>query len=292
MKNIAELSSYIRFQLSQLRAQNKYHEFEHLSRHFARLRICENILPATGPVGDGGDQGRDFETYRTYLHSTPIATSTFLGAAKNKKIVFACSLQQDIVKKIRSDISTICGGPERVDTIYYFCEASVPVGRRHKLQQWSEETFQTELEVFDGEALSEQLTDLDVFWIAEEYLDVPSELYPRPTKPSSTYDEYRQRWLIQDETPYSYSDFSQVKYGLRRATFRVDAKPDLQNWLGKMEVYIDEKYPMALRRRATCAHAAGRWEIALERHCGRRTSRSSLRDLARTPLRSRARWSG
>lgn len=207
-------------------------------------------MPATGPVGDGGDQGRDFETYRTYLHSTPIATSTFLGAAKNKKIVFACSLQQDIVKKIRSDISTICGGPERVDTIYYFCEASVPVGRRHKLQQWSEETFQTELEVFDGEALSEQLTDLDVFWIAEEYLDVPSELYPRPTKPSSTYDEYRQRWLIQDETPYSYSDFSQVKYGLRRATFRVDAKPDLQNWLGKMEVYIDEKYPMALRRRA------------------------------------------
>ena len=62
--SITELAKYIRFQLSELRAQNKHHEFEHLARQFARLRVCENILPATGPVGAGGDNGRDFETYR------------------------------------------------------------------------------------------------------------------------------------------------------------------------------------------------------------------------------------
>jgi hypothetical protein len=96
---ITELAKYIRFQLGELRAQNKHHEFEHLARQFARLRICENILPATGPVGAGGDKGHDFETYRTYLASTPIATSTFFGSAKDKKLVFACSLQQDIAQK-------------------------------------------------------------------------------------------------------------------------------------------------------------------------------------------------
>jgi hypothetical protein len=86
MMSITELAKYIRFQLSELRAQNKHHEFEHLARQFARLRVCENILPATGPVGAGGDNGRDFETYRTYLASTPIATSTFLGSAKDKRV--------------------------------------------------------------------------------------------------------------------------------------------------------------------------------------------------------------
>ena len=102
--SITELAKYIRFQLGELRAQNKHHEFEHLARQFARLRICENILPATGPVGAGGDKGRDFETYRTYLASTPIATSTFLGLAKDKKLVFSCSLQQDIAQKVKSDV--------------------------------------------------------------------------------------------------------------------------------------------------------------------------------------------
>ena len=163
MGNVAELAKYIRFRLSELRVENKHHEFEHLSRHFARLRICQNILPATGPVSAGGDQGRDFETYRHYLDSTPIATSTFLGSVGDKRIIFACSLQQAIIPKIRADVATVCSGPRAVDAIYYFCEADLSVARRHQLQQWCQGTFQVDLEVFDGQALSEQLTDDDVF---------------------------------------------------------------------------------------------------------------------------------
>jgi hypothetical protein len=250
MKTIIELANYIRFQLSQLRSQNKHHDFEHLARHFARLRICENILPATGPVSSGGDQGRDFETYRSYLSSTPIATSTFLGSAKDKKIVFACSLQQDIIPKIKSDISTICASPQGIDAIYYFCEVDVPVAKRNQLQEWTQDTYQSVLEIFDGQALSEQLTDLDVFWIAEEYLDVPSDLYPRSKYPGKTYEEYKQRWLTKGERPYSYSDFFQVKYGLRRATFRKEAKPDLRGWLNIMELFRDHPFSNELRRRA------------------------------------------
>jgi hypothetical protein len=179
MASMNELKSYIRFQLSQLRVLNKHHVFEDLARQFARLRICENLLPATGPVGSGGDQGRDFETYRSYLASTPIATSTFLGMAGNTKIVFACSLQTSIRSKIKEDVKTICCGSEKVDAIYYFCEADLAVAQRHKLQQWCRDSFDTALEVLDGQAIAEQLTHIEVFWIAEEYLDVSAEMYPR-----------------------------------------------------------------------------------------------------------------
>jgi len=54
-------------QLSQLAAQNRHHEFEHLARALAGGTVTLNIVPATGPVTAGGDQGRDFETYRTEL---------------------------------------------------------------------------------------------------------------------------------------------------------------------------------------------------------------------------------
>ena len=247
---IAELAKYIRFQLGELRAQNKHHEFEHLARQFARLRICENILPATGPVG-GGDKGRDFETYRTYLASTPIATSTFLGLAKDKKLAFACSLQQDIARKIKSDISVICASGQVVNGIYYFCEADLPIGKRQTLQEWCKKTFQADLEVFDGQALSEQLTDMEVFWLAEEYLGVPSESYPRATSTDSAYERYKERWLENDQVPVSFADFSQVKYGLRRATFKRSAKADLTNWLRKMETYLgsDKSDPLYYRSR-------------------------------------------
>lgn len=250
MKHISELASYIRFQLSQLSSQNKHHEFEDLARHFARLRICENIIPATGPVGVGGDQGRDFESFRSYLNSTPIATSSFLGHSKDKKIVFACSLKKDIISKIKSDVSIICKPEEKLDSIYYFCEANVPVSKRHQLQKWSKSEFNIELEIFDGQALAEMLTNLDVFWIAEEFLDVPSDLYPKPDKTEDKYDKFKHQWLIQQAIPYSYADFFQIKYGLRFATFNLEAKPDLLKWIKKMEGFFDKRFHYNLHRRA------------------------------------------
>lgn len=259
MKNILELQVYIRYQLSQLSSKNKHHEFEHLSRHFSRLRICSNILPATGPVGSGGDQGRDFETYRTYLNSTPIATSTFLGPRSEKFIVFACSLQKDIEPKIKSDIKTICGSNQKIDEVCYFSEANIPVGHRHKLQQWAKDEHQTELQIFDGDALAEQLTDLDLFWIAESYLDVSRTLYPVIDRQNSNYSKYRQKWLDKDYQPnaYSQADFYEIQHSIRCATFDKVAKPDLQAWIQKMETYlVEDDIPLQLIQKA-------RYEIAV-----------------------------
>ena len=68
----------IRFALEQLSVKNQHHDFEHICRYIAKARICRNILPATGPVSKGGDQGRDFETFRSYLQESPINDSTFI----------------------------------------------------------------------------------------------------------------------------------------------------------------------------------------------------------------------
>lgn len=145
----------IRYALSQLRSRNGHHEFEHLCREIARLRITPNILPATGPVSVGGDQGRDFETFHT--HESP-------------KIVFACTLQREnLPAKIMKDLRTILNGGH-VDRVYFFCEQDVPVARRHQLCQQAREKYGTEIEIIDGYALSELLASSDCRWIANRYL--------------------------------------------------------------------------------------------------------------------------
>src|SRR5438552_18411912 len=107
MANIDQVISQIRFGLEQLSSRNAHHEFEHLCRHLARARVCSNILPATGPVGSGGDQGRDFETFRTYLRSGIGGSTGWLGLVSQTKIVFACSLERRIQGKIRRDLANI-----------------------------------------------------------------------------------------------------------------------------------------------------------------------------------------
>jgi len=232
-----ELSNVIRFQLSQLRAKNAHHDFEHLARHFSRLRISERIIPATGPVGAGGDAGRDFETYRSYLASSPIAESTFLANATNQNIVFACSLVQDIPPKIRSDLKTICSGPGSVHAIYFFCEANIPVGVRQKLISACRETYNVELTIFDGTAIAEALIEPDVFWIAQRYLGLSADQYPRLMRSDDIYEKYRKKWLEADDAPISFADFAEIKAGLRLSTRNRKLRQDLLDWTRKMETF-------------------------------------------------------
>jgi len=96
-----ETAQVIRFALGGLTEKNGHHSFEHLCRQVAKRRIASNVLPATGPVSAGGDQGRDFETFRTYLwvEELPFALG-FLALASRDVVVFACTIQRD---KLRCD---------------------------------------------------------------------------------------------------------------------------------------------------------------------------------------------
>lgn len=245
-----ELVKYIRFQLSQMGAQNAHHDFEHLARHFARLRISERILPATGPVSAGGDAGRDFESYRSYLSSSAIAESTFLSKAPDGTLVFACSLNKKIESKIKSDMRVIFGSGERIDEIFYFSEADIPVAKRNKLKEYARTTYNTNLTIFDGQSLAECLSEIDLFWIATEFLDVPADIFPQSTDLDERYQQVKKRWITDAQEPISFADFAEVKHGIRKATRKKQLRADLTSWLKVMLQMLKPDATEQLQQRA------------------------------------------
>ncbi len=243
-----ELEAQIRFQLDQLAARNAHHEFEHICRHLTRVRICFNILPATGPVSAGGDQGRDFESYETHIEG-PIGFTVFTGLSSTKRLAFACSLQRDnIGAKVKSDIAKIVELPDTFDVVYFLCVTDVPVGKRHELQHWSIEEHNVSLEIHDGQWIAQELCQKDVFWIAQEFLGVPKELYPEILLPeaNASYHDLHARW-VDNGSPQNFAEFLEVRSGLRQAAAAEGPNQDLRFWMG---VLSPDSLPDELRRHA------------------------------------------
>jgi hypothetical protein len=260
MRNRVEIKSYVRFQLAQLSAKNAEHEFERLTFELARLRISPNLLPATGPVQAGGDQGCDFESYRTYLAHSPIGNSAFL--APDRLIVGACTLNKKIERKMKSDLGTIFGHGQRPSHVAYFCEPDLAVAKRHALQEYCQNEHNASLDIFDGQAIADMLSDRDSLWIAEQFLDLPADAWPTPSALDEQYTSLRERWLFRGEIPHNYADFLDIKEGLRTATGEAHAKPDLDRWIDAMRLFLAEVVPSRLKQKA-------RYEIAVAELKGR-----------------------
>jgi hypothetical protein len=254
-----KLAGVIRFHLGELSARNGHHEFESLCRHLARARIYRNIIPATGPVGAGGDQGRDFETY-----SAGAKIGLFDRNVSDGKAVFCCSLEKRIEKKVRTDVATATKGG-KVDEVFCFFEQNLPVAKRHALQKWAAESHGVSLEIFDGTAISELLAERDVFWIAQEFLHIPAEIVPVVVDEDGWYGTLLRRWISRTPLPVSAADFSEIKSGLRRATFHEEARPNLLLWIGLMERFLEPPAPRHLQRSAiyeiAVTHLRGKGEM-------------------------------
>lgn len=229
MANKIELKRYIRFQLEQLSPLNAPHPFELLCFEIAKRRIASNVVPATGPVQAGGDQGRDFESFRTYLTGTELTGSLFLANLRREMVVFACTLDKKTEQKIKGDLKVIFGGGNKPDAVYYFCVPDLPVAKRHELQVICQSEYDAKLEILDGQAISDILSDGDCFWLAQQFLSVPAELFPR-VEADEEYDELRERWLVRQDTIETLADYLEVKRGLRRATFEQEVNSDLDAW--------------------------------------------------------------
>lgn len=254
--NRSKLKSYIRYELSQLSARNGEHEFETLCFELARKRHVSNLQPATGPVQSGGDQGRDFESYKTYLSGTDIGSSAFLALARDDIVVGACTLNKGIDAKIRADLVSIFGAGTRPDRVLYFCEPDLPVARRHRLQQHCRDDYSAALEIFDGQAISDQLADPDTFWIAEHYLSVPSEFFPVVTV-SPAYDRLKEHWLGSDRRVQNFADFLDIKLGLRTSVKNQEAKADISGWLRLMRALLEQPNPAGLKQKPLYEIAVG-----------------------------------
>ena len=244
MSEIRSLIQQIRFSLNNLGAQNRHYDFEAICRHFSRNRLGLNILPATGPVSSGGDQGRDFETYDILPE--------LISQSKNRLIsgsaAFACTIQKNnIVKKIKDDVQKIVEKGNKVDIIYFFSLENVKVSKRHQIQKWSQDTYSVKIEIFDGEFLADNLSDKDLFWIAIEYLQIPSNLYP--ISKDIDYLKTKEKWENTTINTPNYAIFDELRNLGKRCLFDKDTKQDILFWLSKLEQLLKFDYSQKFKRK-------------------------------------------
>lgn len=119
------------------------------------------------------------------------------------------------------------------------------------MQEWANTTFGIHLEIFDINALAEQLVRTELFWIAQKFLNIPSEMYPRPMDVAdSRYTKQREKWIVSKTAPRSFSDFVEIKFGIRHATFTAEAKIDLSDWIGVLKQFFVHGIPDDVVRRS------------------------------------------
>lgn len=222
-----QVIQHVKFALEGLSERNAHHEFEHACRHLARYRIAFNLLPATGPVAAGGDRGRDFETFPTFVGG--IVEGKFSAETPNAKLAFACSLDRQVSRKGRDDVAKIMARQPSPDVIYFFSSRPVPIAQRQSLQDWAKSDHNVRLELLDREAIAELLVDAEVFWIAARYLAIPLEVFPVSTEPESEYERLKKKWFGNGAKVERYAEFIEIKRAARNAL--VHAKSDLTIWI-------------------------------------------------------------
>jgi hypothetical protein len=261
MADRRQLIKYLRFQLDELSAENGHHTFEHICREVARARLATNLIPATGPVAGGGDAGRDFETFKSYLPQELGDHSAFVANLSDKALAFACTLQREKVdQKFRKDIDTIAASGDTFDHVYAMCVANVDVGRRNRLRNKVRDQHGMALTLLDGQWLAEQLADPELFWVAESYLSVPAHMAPPPPAPTGNgtpewYAADLAKWRRRESLRPTLGDLLDAKAGLRYATFHEAGRPDLDFWLGLFHPLTADEHPHDVRQRARYEYA-------------------------------------
>ena len=258
MANRRELIKYLRFQLQEeLPVDNGAHTFEQICKEVARLRLASNLIPATGPVGGGGDAGRDFETFKSYLPKELGEHSAFVLRMSDKALAFACTLEKKerVPTKFAKDVETIVKSGDKFDHVYAMCTAAVDVGRRNRLRRKVKKEHGIDLTLLDGEWLAEQLADPDLFWVADAYLSVPAHMAPPPEageedKVPAWYANDLAKWKERGELRPTPGDLLDAKDGLRYASFYDNARQDLEFWLALINPLTGPESPRELRQRA------------------------------------------
>lgn len=259
---VEQTKAEIRFALHQLTARNGQHEFETLARMLARATVTRNVLPATGPVAAGGDQGRDFETYYTEIAGQTQRLGREIGIRDGDGVGFTCTLQQDdIGSKIRKDVEKILADGTAVRFILAYCEVNIPVPRRHDLQRQVRDKHGVHLEIFDGAGIAELLAHHATFWIAETYLHLPGRTLPPPPDRPHWYEDDLARWRATTEPVASWGHYVDITGCLRYAYRTREGREDIPFWLEKLEPLLGDDVPEllrhAVRHQAILAHHLG-----------------------------------
>lgn len=254
MGNNLRLIQFVCFALNSLGDTNGHHDFEKIAYAFARHRLATNLLPPTGPVSAGGDQGRDGETFWSGL---PGVSSTSVGRASVSPVpmVLACTTQTaNVPTKIRQDLAKIAGSGSPVERVAYFTVTPIPLAKRHELIAEAATNFSLLLEIFDAQAIAENLADPDLFWVAEHFLHIPGDMRPEVVQESDLPNWYiRDRAMRQSPnwTPsLGVGEFVTLRDLARWALFEEDARTDLGDWLMQLAVLARASPNQDVRLRA------------------------------------------
>ena len=111
---------------------------------------CEShrtSCPPPGPVYAGGDQGRDFETFRTYIRG--LGGHKFGGIGDNQPLTSACTptAGRRLAAKVRADVAAIMAGGVRPGAIYFFLSEGCGTAKRHQLQERTRSTHAVHLKM-------------------------------------------------------------------------------------------------------------------------------------------------
>ena len=164
-----------------------------------------------------------------------------------EKVVFACSLEKNVQKKIKEDLSAAAKFPEKVERLVFLTNGDVPIGRRHKFQEFARQTHGISLEVFDARAISEWLAEPELFWIAQQYLSISSDFVLAAPKSSHKWYEEVVEGSV-DAAHATESDFYRLKDAVRFATHDPVYRSDLQGLLAKLRVFREHRSVQIQRR--------------------------------------------
>ncbi|WP_284975251.1 hypothetical protein [Arthrobacter sp. efr-133-TYG-104] len=247
MTSPAQLATMIRFYLETLGETNAHHPFEQLCLGLTRRRIVSNVLPATGPVSAGGDGGRDAESFWSMVAKELPDTSLFTALATEDAVVLAVTAQRENVpSKIRSDLAKICGKGEPVDRVIYFTVAPVDTAKRHELQAHARELHSIALQIWDAQAIANEIASADLFYLAVDFLHLPSSLAPAREESRDElpdwYIEERNRWRTPSARSGSMGEFVDLREGLRFSSLNPEARADLPDWLASARALRDEAH--------------------------------------------------
>ncbi len=173
MPDPREIKQFIDFSINNLPVDNAHHQFELLCFELVKQNIMENVIPASGPVARIGDQGRDFLEFKTYLEDNLNENSNFLGEISSEEMnVFTCSIQKNILPKIKSDVNKIMEFGLGVNTIFFFSRENIVVGKVNELKKWALDSHSINLEIFDRNSISDLLARKKNHWIAQRFLSI------------------------------------------------------------------------------------------------------------------------
>lgn len=109
------------------------------------------------------------------------------------------------------------------------------------------------------------MSDSETFWIASQYLEIPSEIFPKP-KEEETWYQTKLNFFKQnpDKLTYTFEEFNEIKNCARHVYKNEQLKNDVVFWLDLIKEYAQSEVISLLKQKAT-------YEYLIIKYVGLRT---------------------